>query len=220
MQQRLVSYLRVSTSRQGASGLGLDAQRRSVAQFVASRDAVLLSEHVEVESGKLKDRPVLAQALADCRRRSARLVIAKIDRLARSVHFVSGLMEAGVAFTAVDMPDASPFVINIMASVAQHERELIAERTRAALAVAKARGVRLGVNGAVLAAAHKAEASAFAKTLAEPLARARAGGAVTLREYADALNREGLRTREDAAWSPGTVSRVLQRLGVPARAAA
>ena len=212
MQQRLVSYLRVSTSRQGASGLGLDAQRQSVAQYVVTQGAVLLSEHVEIESGKLKDRPVLTRALAECRRQGAKLVIAKLDRLARNVHFVSGLMEAGVSFTAVDMPDASPFVINIMASVAQLEREQISERTKAALAVAKARGVRLGAHGAVLAAAHRREAQAFALQLAGPIAEAQRSGADKLMEVARHLNLLGLRTREGATWSPGTVSRVMKRL--------
>ena len=212
MPERLVSYLRVSTARQGASGLGLEAQRQAVADYAARSGATLAAEHIEVESGRLKDRPVLNEALAACRRLKGKLVIAKLDRLARNVHFVSGLTETGVGFVACDMPEATPFIIHVMASVAQLEREQIAERTKAALAAAKARGVRLGVHGAVLAAAHKAEAEAFAQTLASPVAEARRSGAGTLMDIATALNRRGLRTREDAAWSPGTVSRLVRRL--------
>ncbi len=137
-----VTYLRVSTDRQGQSGLGLDAQRAAVAAYVAGRP--VLGEFVEVESGRKDDRPQLAAALALCRQRRAVLVIAKLDRLARSVAFISNLMASGVEFVAADMPQANRLTVHILAAVAEHEREMISQRTKAALAAAKARGTRLG----------------------------------------------------------------------------
>jgi DNA invertase Pin-like site-specific DNA recombinase len=140
-----VAYYRVSTDRQGRSGLGLQAQREAVARFLAGHPgAALLGEFTEVESGKRADRPQLATALALARRGRATLVIAKLDRLARSVAFIAGLMEGGAPFIACDNPHAMPLTIHMLAAVAQHEREAISARTKAALAVAKARGTRLG----------------------------------------------------------------------------
>src|SRR5215831_8110669 len=141
---RFISYLRVSTDKQGASGLGLEAQREAVARHVAGAQGVLVAEHREIESGKRNDRPEIAAALAACRLRHATLIIVKLDRLARNVHFISGLMESGVPFLACDNPHATPLLIHILAAVAEDERKRISERTRAALAAAKARGVRLG----------------------------------------------------------------------------
>ena len=138
----LVANYRVSTERQGQSGLGLDAQRSAVAAYAAGRD--LLGEFVEVESGRKDNRPQLAAALALCRQKRAVLVIAKLDRLARSVAFISNLMESGVEFVAVDMPQANRLTLHILAAVAEHEREMISQRTRSALAAAKVRGIRLG----------------------------------------------------------------------------
>jgi DNA invertase Pin-like site-specific DNA recombinase len=139
-----LAYYRVSTDRQGRSGLGLDAQRQAVAQFVGDPTR-LVSEFTEIESGKRHDnRPQLAAALAECKRHKLILVIAKLDRLARNVHFISGLMESGVDFVAVDMPQANKLTIHILAAVAEHEREMISQRTRAALAQAKLRGTKLG----------------------------------------------------------------------------
>ena len=212
MSGDLISYLRVSTARQGASGLGLEAQREAVQRYVSGSGGRLLAEHVEVETGKKTDRPVLMRAIAECRRTKATLVIAKLDRLARNVHFVSGLMEGGVPFVAVDMPAATPLVLHVMAAFAQFEREQISERTRAALAAAKARGVRLGVNGHRLAAIQRGEALAFATTCAPAVAEVRALGATTLQEIADGLNARGSRTRQGCEWSPGTANRLLRRL--------
>ena len=163
MKAAFVAYYRVSTVRQGQSGLGLDAQRASVAAFVAGRGE-LVGEFVEVESGRKDDRPQLAAALDLCRRRRAVLVIAKLDRLARSVAFISNLMEGGAEFVACDMPEANRLTLHILAAVAEHEREMISTRTKAALAAAKARGVRLGNPRPDLAKARAvaaAEASAF-----------------------------------------------------------
>lgn len=141
--KRYIAYYRVSTARQGQSGLGLEAQQTAVRSFVAA-DAAIVEEFVEVESGRRNDRPQLLKALAACRRHNAVLIIAKLDRLARNVAFVSNLMEAGVDFVAVDMPHASLLTVHILAAVAEHEREMISQRTKAALAAAKARGARLG----------------------------------------------------------------------------
>ena len=141
---RFVSYLRVSTVRQGTSGLGLEAQRAAVAGFLNGGDWTLVQEVLEVESGKRNDRPALATALKLCRKHRATLVIAKLDRLARNVAFISNLMESGVEFVAVDMPQANRFVVHILAAVAEQEAEAISKRTKAALTAAKARGTKLG----------------------------------------------------------------------------
>src|SRR5215213_6425076 len=143
-QGSFVSYLRVSTDRQGRSGLGLEAQRKAVDDFLNGGQWELIAEFVEVESGKRDDRPKLAEALALCRLHSAILVIAKLDRLSRDAAFLLGLQKAGVRFVAADMPEANELVVGILAVVAQAERKMISARTKAALAAAKARGVRLG----------------------------------------------------------------------------
>lgn len=135
-----VAYYRVSTARQGQSGLGLDAQRSAVAGFVAGRGE-LAAEFTEVESGRKNDRPQLIAALDLCRRRKAVLVIAKLDRLARNVAFVARLMESGAEFVAVDNPHATKLLVHLLAAFAEHERDQISARTVAALAAAKARGV-------------------------------------------------------------------------------
>jgi DNA invertase Pin-like site-specific DNA recombinase len=142
--RRFVAYYRVSTERQGTSGLGLEAQQKAVRDYLNGGAWELCAEHIEVESGKNAERPELAKALEACRRHKARLVIARLDRLSRNLAFVATLMDAGVEFTAVDNPHANKLTVHILAAVAQHEREMISERTTAALQAAKARGVRLG----------------------------------------------------------------------------
>ena len=209
-----ISYLRVSTQRQGQSGLGIEAQREAVDRYLKSIGGTLLEEHIEVESGSKSSRPILSRSIAQAKRLGATLVIAKLDRLARNVAFVSALMEAGVDFVAVDFPAANKLLIHIMAAVAEHERMLISERTKAALAVARSRGVRLGVNGEKLAERHKAAALDFAATLREPNRKAVGDGIATLQGIADRLNCDGHRTREGATWSPTGVQRVLRRLKV------
>lgn len=139
-----VSYLRVSTKEQGRSGLGLEAQRAAVAAYLNGGCWRLVAEYVEIESGRKADRPQLAAALAHCRATGARLVVAKIDRLARNVHFLSGLMESGADFVAADMPSINRLTAHIYAAVAEDEARRISERTRDALAAAKARGTKLG----------------------------------------------------------------------------
>ena len=141
---RYIAYYRVSTQRQGDSGLGLEAQQHAVTDFLNGGKWCLLGSFTEVESGKVDERPELAKALAACRVKNATLVIAKLDRLSRNAHFLLGLRDAGVHFICADMPEATEFTIGILALVAQHEREAISKRTREALQAAKRRGVKLG----------------------------------------------------------------------------
>lgn len=213
-----VSYLRVSTDKQGKSGLGLEAQRKAVADFLNGGRWQLLTEFVEVESGNRSDRPQLASALAACKKHKAKLVIAKLDRLARNVNFVSGLMETGVEFVAADMPFANKLTIHILAAVAEHEREAISARTKAALAAAKARGVKLGgpklrlaqLNGAT---ANKAEADRFAANTLPLIREAQKAGASSLRAIADILNARGVRTARGGKWAATQVRDILRRTG-------
>src|SRR5262245_12543942 len=144
---KFVGYYRVSTDRQGRSGLGLDAQRDAVQRHLASHAGELVGEFCEVESGKRSDRPQLAAAIAAAKKAKAILIIAKLDRLARNVHFISGMMESGVDFVAADNPHANKLMMHLLAAFAEHEREQISQRTKDALAAAKARGIRLGRNG-------------------------------------------------------------------------
>ena len=146
---RIVAYERVSTARQGASGLGIEAQRQAIGRFAVERGAELIARFTEVESGRDPDRPELARALHLAKVTGATLVIAKLDRLSRNAAFLLTLRDSGVRFQAVDLPEANDLTVGIMALVAQQEREAISRRTREALAVAKSRGIRLGnPNGA------------------------------------------------------------------------
>ncbi|RYC34059.1 recombinase family protein [Lichenibacterium minor] len=217
---KFVSYLRVSTAKQGASGLGMDAQRTAVTDFLNGGRWSLIAEVVEVESGKNDDRPKLAEAMALCRLHGATLVIAKLDRLSRDAHFLLGLQKAGVRFVAADMPEANEMVVGIMAVVAQAERKMISARTKAALAAAKARGTKLGGdrgNLAVVGAAGRAKgtqvrqskAKARAGDLAPILSSLQADGVTTLRGLAEALNAREIPTARGGTWSAVQVQRVL-----------
>lgn len=147
--RRAICYLRVSTARQGQSGLGLEAQRAALQAYAGAAGMAFVAEYVEVESGKRDDRPQLAAALAACRLHRAQLVIAKLDRLSRNLKFIATLLDSGADVVCCDMPSANRFTLHIMAAMAEHERELISQRTKAALAAAKARGTKLGnPNGA------------------------------------------------------------------------
>jgi len=211
---RYIAYYRVSTARQGQSGLGLEAQQTAVRSFV-SADAQIIDEFVEVESGRRNDRPKLLEALAACRRHKAVLIIAKLDRLSRNVAFVSNLMEAGVDFVAVDMPHASRLTVHILAAVAEHEREMISQRTKAALAAAKARGVRLGNPAGNPAGLEKARqraserASERIATVQQVIEEIRAAGLSSMRQIATALNSRGVESPRGGIWYPGTVRRVI-----------
>ena len=218
--RRYVAYYRVSTAKQGADGLGMEAQQRAVVAYVAGRGA-LVDAFTEVEIGKRKDRPELAQALAVCRKRGAVLVVAKLDRLARNVAFIATLMEAGVDFVAVDFPEANRLTLHILAAVAEHERETIAQRTRAALAAAKARGKKLGNpalghDGGALArqggAVRRQHANARAVELAQQVERIRAAGRTTYAGIADALNDLGIPTARGKRWHAATARRLILRM--------
>ena len=174
-----------------------------------------MAEYVEVESGKNDARPELAGALAHARKLGAVLLIAKLDRLARSVAVLSALMESGTDFIAVDMPEANRFVLHIMAAVAEFEREQISVRTKAALAAAKARGVKLGVHSQVLAKSRIAEATTFAEFVRNSEGDIFADRTRTVREVARALNARGVLSREGGQWAVGNTGRLLQRLRQP-----
>lgn len=201
-----VAYYRVSTERQGESGLGLEAQRAAVARF--TRGASLLSEFQEIESGKRHtNRPQLAAALSECRRQKATLVIARLDRLARNVHFISGLMESGVDFVAVDMPQANRLTIHILAAVAEHEREAISQRTKAALGAAKTRGTKLG-NPCWESSIKEARAARNPIPLSPALLtimQNRRTEGWSLRRIATEMNALGLKTPRGAGWHASTV---------------
>lgn len=218
---KFVSYLRVSTAQQGRSGLGMEAQRKAVMDYLNGGQWKLVAEFVEVESGKRDDRPQLAAALAACRLHGARLVIAKLDRLSRNAAFLLNLRDAGVKFVAADMPDANEMTIGIMAVVAEAERKMISVRTKGALAAAKARGQQLGNPrnlsnhqlGTARANVVKAEkAGARAADLASTIADLRTSGAASLRDLAAGLNERGIPAARGGEWSAVQVSRVLARL--------
>jgi DNA invertase Pin-like site-specific DNA recombinase len=206
-----VAYYRVSPDRQGRSGLGLDAQREAVRRHLASAGAALAAEFVEIESGKRNKRPELQKALLACRRHKARLIIAKLDRLSRNVAFIAAMMDSGVEFVACDNPHATRLTLHILAAVAEHEREMIAARTKAALQAAKARGVRLGRNGAdCLAPANKAAAIERARTL-EPILQGFVDAGMSARQVAAELTARGIRPARGGRWHPQTVMRLLRR---------
>ena len=207
---KFISYIRVSTERQGQSGLGLAAQKTVVDQFVTQSGGALISEYVEVESGKRDSRIELQNAIAECRRLDATLVIAKLDRLARNVHFISGLIESGVHFRAADMPEANRFVLHIMAAVAEHEGRAISQRTKAALAAAKARGVKLGQSCRALADKKIREADEFSASIG-PVIRQHKVDGLSVRKIADRLNFDKVPSYSGGQWHPSTVQRVWKR---------
>lgn len=230
MAERFVAYMRVSTARQGASGLGLEAQRETITRHIGQGE--LLAEFVEVESGKVDERPQLRAALAMCRRQRATLVFAKLDRLARSVRFIAELMESGVEFVACDLPAANRLTLHIMAAMAEHEREMISQRTKAALAAKKARGEALGFanpkrtdaqscgekgrDKAVIASAavRGEKADARAADIHPVIEDVQTTGITSLRGIADELNRRGERTARGGLWKAESVRRVLHRCAV------
>jgi len=219
---RFVSYLRVSTDKQGRSGLGLEAQRAAVEQYLNGGRWQLLAELVEIESGKRKDRPKLAEAIALCRAHRATLLVAKLDRLARNAAFLLSLRDAGVEFLACDMPDANRMTVGILAVVAEDEAERISARTKAALAAAKARGKRLGgfrghrgtaADAAHARAAKSSKADQRAAVVAPILARIDSAGTATLASIARQFNDEELPTpRGTGRWTATSVARLKRRL--------
>jgi DNA invertase Pin-like site-specific DNA recombinase len=220
--QRFIAYYRVSTKRQGLSGLGLDAQRESVAAYLAGVRGHLVEEFTEVEHGTRKGnhRPQLAAALAQCRIHGATLIIAKLDRLARNVAFTSNLMESSVEFVACDYPQANRLTIHILATVAEHEAEMISTRTKLALAVAKRKGTVLGGDRGNTHLIYRKGNRASAKVrsekaqrrsadLAPVIAAIKAEGAGSLRQIAATLNQRGIPTARGGEWSAVQVSRVV-----------
>ena len=221
---RLVAYERVSTARQGKSGLGLEAQRRAIGDFASSRGVEVIGRFTEVESGRKADRPELTKALNLAKLTGATLVIAKLDRLSRNAAFLLTLRDSGVRFLAVDMPEANDLTVGIMALVAQQEREAISRRTKEALAVAKARGVRLGnpngaaalrragKGGVALRRAISRNADQHAQDLAPVLGDLQQQGITTLRGIAAALSERGMLTRRGGRWHVSNVRNLLRRL--------
>lgn len=221
---KLVAYERVSTARQGRSGLGLEAQRKAIDDFAASKDAKVLARFTEVESGRKAERPELEKALTLAKLTGATLVIAKLDRLSRNAAFLLTLQASSVRFVACDMPEANDLTVGIMALVAQQEREAISRRTKEALAAAKARGVKLGnPNGAAalrragkggnaLREAVRHNADAFAEKVAPVVTEIRAAGLTSLRAMATELNARGILTHRGGQWHVSSVKNLLARL--------
>ena len=221
---RFIAYERVSTARQGQSGLGLEAQRNTIDTFAASRGSEVLARFTEVESGRNPDRPELGKAIQLARLTGATLVIAKLDRLSRNAAFLLTLRDSGVRFLACDMPEANDLTVGIMALVAQQEREAISRRTKEALAVAKARGVKLGnpngaaalrragKGGAPLRAAVNRNADQHARDLAPVLDDLARDGITSLRRVAAELNARGMRTRRGGRWHVSNVRNLLTRI--------
>jgi DNA invertase Pin-like site-specific DNA recombinase len=211
-----IAYYRVSTRQQGQSGLGLDAQRETVARFAAAEGIKLADEFVEVETGKgadaLNKRLQLAAALKAARKLKAPVIVAKLDRLSRDVHFISGLMSQKVPFIVTALGrNVDPFMLHLYAALAEQERTVISERTKAALKAAKARGVQLGKHGRVIAAANKA-AAAERDAAIRPVLDELQGK--SLREIARALTERGIEAPRGGAWNAVTVMRARDRLGL------
>ena len=225
--RQAISYIRVSTGQQGKSGLGIEAQREAIARFLAAEGMELAGEYVEVETGKgcdaLDRRPQLAAALAAARKAKAPVVVAKLCRLSRDVAFVSGLMAQRVPFIVTELgADADPFMLHIYAALAEKERGMIADRTRAALAAKKAQGAVLGNRtnlaeaAAKGAAAQRKAADAFAANVLPVVRQIQTAGATTHRAIAEALNARGIRTARGGQWHVSTVQNLLAREAVAA----
>jgi DNA invertase Pin-like site-specific DNA recombinase len=220
-QGNFIAYYRVSTARQGKSGLGLEAQQAAVRNYLNGGQWNLIQEVTEIETGKRSDRPQLLEALRLCRLHGATLVIAKLDRLARNVAFVSALMEAKVPFIAVDFPTANDLTIHILAAVAQHEAAAISARTKVALAASKARGKKLGglregglgtpeqrtIGRQRSIATRQHKAMSFASDVAPFIAEMRQAGQ-SLRTIADHLNAKKIPTARGKAWTAMAVRRI------------
>lgn len=230
--RQIVAYYRVSTKRQGESGLGLDAQQATVAAYCRENGCELLAEFTEIESGRVNSRPRLQMAMRLARARKATLVVAKLDRLARNVAFLSALMESRVDFVACDIPLANKLTLHILAAVAEHEVDRIRERTKVALQAAKARGQRLGSHrpghwdgheqqriegakaGGRIAAELARDAAREAYLDVVPTIRTMHDQGHTLQAIADHLNQAGQTTRNGSRWRATTVQRTLTRCGV------
>jgi len=218
MEGKFVTYYRVSTQKQGKSGLGLEAQRKAIEDYLNGNGYEVLKEFVEIETGKgsnaLARRPVLKEAIDCAKKNKAKLLIAKLDRLARNVHFISSLMESKVDFVVADMPEANALTIHLLSAVAEYERELISKRTKEALAAAKRRGVKLG-NPKLKAdnRKRKKQSQDFAKKLRPTLKAYRKDG-MSQRAIVNELNSVGITAPRGGEWSLIQVQRVMNRLGM------
>lgn len=208
---KAVAYIRVSTKRQGKSGLGLEAQRDKIAEFVKKQKAQLVAEYVDIESGTKNSRDALQKAIAHTKKVNGTLVIAKLDRISRRVSFIAGLMESGINFKIAEMSDATEFQIHIYAALAQEERRLISERTKAALAATKARGTKLGRNGKNLAKENKQKARRFANAIKGDLLSLRSDG-LSFAAMASELNSKGIKSYTGGAWYGASVQKAYERV--------
>jgi DNA invertase Pin-like site-specific DNA recombinase len=206
-----LAYFRVSTDKQGIRGLGMAAQETAVTQFLQRHDGVLIASYIEVESGRKVDRPELLAALAHAKKERAVLVIAKLDRLARNVAFISQLLESGVELVCCDMPQANRLTLHILAAVAEHEREMISQRTKAALAAAKARGVKLGTPNPnpINARSGRSRKTAAFMDMMRPIAAVLEGQGHSRRAIARLLNERGYKTYAGREWKVQQVSNLL-----------
>jgi len=217
-QRSFVAYYRVSTTGQGESGLGLDAQKLAVLTYLATVvDSECIAELIEIESGKRKDRPQLVEAIKIARRKKATLVIAKLDRLARNVHFVSGLMESGVEFVACDNPHANRLMVHMLAAFAEHERDMISLRTKEGLKAARARGRVLGATGKIRAAENRQQADKHALAILDDIRAIPKQERSSVTALARAMNDYSVSTMRGGRWHRPAVYRLMeryQRLGV------
>jgi DNA invertase Pin-like site-specific DNA recombinase len=206
---RFIAYYRVSTDKQGKSGLGLEAQRKAVLDHLDGGKLELIAEFTEIESGRRNSRPELEKALAACKKYKAKLVIAKLDRLSRDVAFIATLMSRKVDFVCCDNPTATKFTIHILAAVAEHERDMIADRTRKALAAAKAKGKQIG--NPDLGRKNKQEAIERAEAVRPAITSTLH---LSTQAAADELNSQGIQTASGGQWHAMQVHRVRRRLGL------
>ena len=209
---RAISYIRVSTKKQGQSGLGLEAQRELIGRFLDAQDGYLVEEYLDIASGSKDDRAVLKSAISHAKRINATLVIAKLDRMSRNVTFIASLMDSGINFKIAEMPEATTFQLHIHAALAQEERRLIRERTKASLVAAKARGVQLGKNGKKLAYFNKMGALKFADKFNEIIVTMRDIENLSFSQISRYLNDTKWTSREGKKWHPNTVRRIYLRL--------
>lgn len=215
--KKAIAYFRVSTDRQGKSGLGLEAQHRAVHLFAQREGYQVTAEFTEIESGNKSNRPELLAALLQCKKLKATLIIAKLDRLGRNVAFIANLMESRVDFLAVDNPHANRLMVHMLAAFAEHEREQISTRTKAALQAAKRRGVQLGKHGRDVESKKNAKAAdQFAQAMRPTIDELKAEGFITVREICAELNRREVETfrKHGQEWHPTSVQRLLKRFSM------
>ena len=225
-KKKYVVYFRVSTQRQGQSGLGIDGQKAAVKAFTKARNGKILAEFVEVESGKRDDRPEFQKAVIKVKESGATLLVAKLDRLSRDVHFIAGLRKDGINFTSCDMPDANQFTINVMAAMAEQEREMISELTKTALAVAKEKGVKLGASNPKIKKAligkgwknslgtRKNRANQFAENLRDKIEKLRIEEGRTQQDIVDHFNDYNVPAARGGKWSRSQLKRVMTKLEI------